>query len=145
MEDLLSVGQWQGFYTYGPEYGKLIEGQEAEFRLFVEACSEGQFSGRAIDWDGIGTNGEVAVINGFIDGDIISFTKQYAEYHTIDEWGNTAVLKDMPGHKVVYEGRFDRVSNTFTGTWEIVFDLKHTTDLTFEEVSTGTWRMHRQA
>ncbi|MBK9531876.1 MAG: hypothetical protein IPO42_08770 [Chitinophagaceae bacterium] len=45
-------------FQYGPEYGEFIEGKEAEFRLFIEKYNNGQFSGRTIDWEGIGAEGK---------------------------------------------------------------------------------------
>jgi len=66
MDDLLNIGQWQGFFKYGPEYGNLINGKEAEFRLFIEDYTNGQFSGRVIDWEGFGVEGKTAFGKGFI-------------------------------------------------------------------------------
>lgn len=143
MNDLLSIGQWQGFFKYGPEYGTIIEGNEAEFRLFIEEYNDGKFSGRIIDWDGLGADGEVSEMQGFIDGDLISFKKQYFRSFIIDEFGNTSVEEDVPGHTVIYEGRFDKKTNNFLGKWEIVRELSHTPYLTLEEVLSGTWRMCR--
>ena len=143
MDNLLYIGQWQGFFKYGPEYGTIVEGQEAEFRLFIEDHKDGEFSGRIIDWEGFGVNGEVSVVKGFVNGDLISFTKQYSQSFIIDDWGNSSTEEKVPGHRVLYEGRFDKKTNHFLGAWEIVRDLAHTPELTLEEVMTGTWRMHR--
>ena len=145
MEELLYIGQWQGFFEYGPEYGDFVQGHQAEFRLFIEAYQDGQFSGRIIDWEGLGANGEVADVKGFIDEDLISFTKQYPQMHTIDKWGNSGVEQDVPGHKVVYEGRFEKTTKSFVGTWEINTEVEHTPESTLEYVMTGTWRMHRSS
>lgn len=144
MDNLLYIGQWQGFFQYGPEYGSIVAGQEAEFRIFIEEVIEGQFKGRVIDWDGLGANGEISSVKGFISGNFINFTKQYSENYLIDEWGDCITQDVVPGHKVVYEGNYDKMSNTFIGTWEISIDMEHTPHLTIEDVMTGTWRMHRQ-
>lgn len=138
MDKLLYFGQWQGFFRYGPQYGPLIEGQEAEFRLFIEELSNGEFSGRVIDWEGIGANGEVSSLKGFINGNDVSFTKQYDQSHAIDEQGNCRVVEGASGHAVRYRGCFDKNANQFVGEWEIVGELGHAT-----EVVTGTWRMKR--
>ena len=143
MSDNLSIGQWQGFFCYGPEYGSL-EGSEAEFRFFVEEFHSGQFAGRIIDWEGIGANGEVAIVKGFLKEDFISFTKQYDKCNVLDEEGNAVLLPDQPGHQVKYEGRFNPLTNAFEGTWEITITVDHTTDKTTGYVSTGTWRMYKQ-
>lgn len=141
MNDILHIGQWQGFFRYGPEYGELLEGQEAEFRLFVEECGEGQFAGRIIDWEGVGANGEVATVHGFITKDLISFTKKYSAFHGFDEDGDVVSIEDVEGHCVEYEGRFDAPANSFSGTWEIRTEIGMVGDKIIEEVATGSWRM----
>lgn len=144
MDDLLNIGQWQGFFKYGPEYGNLINGKEAEFRLFVEEYNNGQFSGRAIDWEGFGVEGETAIVKGFIKESFISFTKTYPQKYDIDFWGNTSVDPELPGHTVIYEGYFDATTNTFTGTWEISVEQEQVGDFLIEEFISGTWRLKRQ-
>ena len=139
-----SVGQWQGFYKFGREYGEMIEGKEAQFRMFVETFQNGQFSGRTIDWEGYGAEGHTAIIKGFVDGDLISFTKKYEHYLYFDEWGNTLVDEQQRGLTVVYEGRFDEGSKQYAGTWEISVELEHTPDATWADVMTVTWWMHLQ-
>ena len=123
MDNLLYIGQWQGFFKYGPEYGTIVEGQEAEFRLFIEEYKDGEFSGRVIDWEGFGANGEVSIVKGFVNGEMIGFTKQYDQSFIIDECGNSSIEQGIPGHKVIYEGRFDKKENHFFGQWEIVSDM----------------------
>lgn len=143
MKNLLSIGQWQGFYEYGPEYGPIVEGKEAEFRLFIEEYHDGEFKGRAIDWDGFGATGQVAMVQGFIHEGLLSLTKHYPNNYVIDERGERMIEEGKQGHTVIYEGRFDKNANCFIGTWEIEMDLEHTPDKTFQAVVTGTWRMHR--
>lgn len=143
MTDLLYVGQWQGFYQYGREYGPYVQGKEAEFRLFIEEYRDGQFSGKAIDWDGFGADGQVSEVKGFIDEELISITKQYAHSAVFDEWGNCLEEVGNNGHMVSYEGRFVEEENCFVGTWEIVTELEHTPHETLEYVVGGTWRLYR--
>ncbi len=142
MAHLLSVGQYQGFFQYGPEYGGIVAGKEAEFRLFVELFSEGQFEGRIIDWEGMGADGEIAIVKGFIKDTFISFTKQYPTNLGIDEWGNTFKTDDLEGYIVYYEGQFNPQKDCFSGKWEIVSVLEDQPDFTVEDVATGTWRMN---
>ncbi|RZJ86312.1 MAG: hypothetical protein EOO60_13605 [Hymenobacter sp.] len=141
MQDILDIGQWQGFFRYGAEYGKPIAGQEAEFRLFIEEYCDGQFSGRIIDWEGIGVNGEVSTVNGLLSGDLISFTKQYSTLFGLDNMGNSTTVEGIPGHSVVYEGRLDPNSKSFLGTWKIRLAIGPTGKKIVNHVATGTWRM----
>ncbi len=143
LENLLYKGQWQGFFSYGNEYGTIVSGQEAEFRLFIEKFDNGEFSGRVIDWDGFGVDGEISKVKGFIEGDIISFIKEYDKMHIIDDFGNCSVQEGVKGYKVVYEGRYNKDKNYFEGDWEIVYDLFSNSELIFQEKVTGKWRMYR--
>lgn len=140
MEEPLSVGQWQGFFSYGPEYGEILEGAEVEFRMFIEHFKNGEFSGRIIDWNGAGENGAVCFMKGFIDGDFISFIKQYNRLHTFDQWGNVET-NDTKGYEVLYEGRLFTKEKCVRGTWEISFTIADEAEQSIEEVSTGTWRI----
>jgi hypothetical protein len=140
MEDQQYLGQWQGFFRYGDVYGEIIGGQEAEFRLFIEQFSEGQFAGRVIDWEGVGAEGAVATVSGFIGDGRIKFTKQYASFQGFDEMGNLHTVPGMPGHSVVYEGSFDARTNSFAGSWKIRMPVGPGGEWE-EGVGRGTWRM----
>jgi len=141
MENILYIGQWQGFFQYGLEYGEFIEGKEVEFRLFIEKYDKGQFSGRVIDWEGIGAEGETANIEGFIEGSFISFKKNYPHLLTLDPWGVSSNHSGSPGHTVIYEGNYDPQVNSFFGTWQISFELGQVGEFIIEEINSGTWRM----
>lgn len=117
-----SAGQWQVFFKYGPEYGPIIENKEAEFRLFVEVFQDEQFRGRTIDWNGFGAEGEVALVRGFIDGDLISFTKEYKHRLYFDEWGNSVADDNEKGLTVVYEGRFNKESINMMGLGKLLMN-----------------------
>ena len=141
----LQIGQWQGFFTYGDAYGQLMSGQEVEFRMFIEHIENGQFSGRVIDWEGVGAVGEESVISGFIADHLISFKKVYPRLHVMDEFGNLSTFEDLPGYTVEYEGYYDESQQSYSGTWEIIITIDETADSMLEEVSSGTWRMKLQA
>ena len=144
MSDLLYIGQWQGYFSYGAEYGEIIHGQEVEFRLFIEEYSDGQFSGRVIDWDGLGANGETSYVKGFISADFINFVKQYPKNYVLDEWGNESVGEDRLVQSVTYEGKFDHRNKSFAGSWEITLSGEQVGEFLIEEVTTGEWRMKRE-
>jgi hypothetical protein len=144
MEDILYKGQWQGFFKYGPGYGAYLNGKEAEFRLFIEEYNNGGFSGRVIDWEGIGAEGAVSKLNGFIKGNFISFIKEYSQLLLIDELGNMSTHNDNPGHTVAYEGNYDPLTKSFYGSWEISTDIKPIGQYWLEQVNGGTWRMSGQ-
>lgn len=141
MTPMISIGQYQGYYRYGPEYGEIVEGKEVEFRMFIDQVFNYQFSGKVIDWDGFGAEGEVAFVSGFVQDDMISFVKQYDRSFIIDEFGVSSIVENQPGHKVEYEGHYDVATRSFIGTWEIKVDSEDLGDFIVEELVTGTWRM----
>lgn len=137
----LHTGQWQGFYQYGPEYGREIEGKEAEFRLFIEEMVDGRFKGRCIDWDGFGAEGEVAIVEGFVDGFFISFTKQYDAAFYVDEWGRNFLIEDEPGHSVTYQGQYYPLEKCFKGRWEISAVFGTQDEEPVKEFCSGSWTL----
>jgi hypothetical protein len=137
----LHIGQWQGFYQYGPEYGRNIEGKEAEFRLFIEDMVDGRFKGRCIDWSGFGAEGEVAIVEGFVDGFFISFVKQYDAAFYVDDWGRSALIEEATGHTVEYQGHYNLSAKCFKGRWEISKVVGSSENETIEEFCSGTWTL----
>jgi hypothetical protein len=83
------TGQWVGFFSYGPEYGEEFAREKVEFRIFIDDFNEGEFAGRAVDLEGFGASYEIAQVKGYVDGDFISFTKEYPHYYYMDEARNT--------------------------------------------------------
>jgi hypothetical protein len=136
-------GQWIGYFTYGPAYGDELNGEKVQFRLFVNACSNMEFSGKSIDLEGIGANYEVAEVKGFLKEDFISFTKQYPHYHEIDETGNTLTDQNSQHPEIQYEGYYDSHSKKITGIWEMSFDLQQVGENWLEHVCSGTWEIKK--
>ena len=137
------IGQWLGYFLYGPEYGEKLHGEKVEFRFFINSCSNGTFEGTSVDLEGVGANFEQAIIKGFLDNDLISFTKSYPHYHAIDAFGNTSVYKDLEHPVIHYEGIHNRRTNTFSGKWELCMDIGPAGDFWVEELMTGTWEMRK--
>jgi hypothetical protein len=135
------TGQWLGHFTYGPEYGDELHGEKVEFRLFIQTHSNGAFKGTAVDLEGIGANFQQALIQGFLDNDLISFTKAYPHYYAIDEWGNSSTHEDLTHPIIHYEGIHNRRLNTFAGKWELCMDIGPVGEFWVEEVMSGTWEM----
>jgi len=143
VDDLLYIGQWQGFYSYGPEYGEYVQGKEAEFRLFIEEIYNDEFSGRVIDWDGFSVDGEISEVKGFISGQLISFIKKYPNCRLMDEFGSVEVVQDLPSIEVLYKGEFNSAKGSFVGIWEITQDMEAEDGLINKYITTGIWHLHR--
>jgi hypothetical protein len=138
------AGQWFGYFSYGPEYGPELEGEKVTFSLLIEELPSGQFRGKCIELKGIGANHEVSTINGFIENNFISFTKEYNTFKSIDEIGNEVDYKGSPP-RLSYKGHFNSYSQTFGGSWEIWANEEPYGDGAFVDVCTGLWEIGREA
>jgi hypothetical protein len=137
------TGQWAGHFAYGPEYGDDIAGEKVQFRIFIDSFKEGQFAGRSVDLEGIGANHETAQVNGYIEGNFISFTKQYPHFYGLDEAGNTADDKNKQHPIVAYSGEYNSNTKTFAGQWELRMEIQPVGEYWLENIYTGTWEIRR--
>ena len=134
-------GQWVGHFAYGPKYGEQLEGEKVFFRLFLEDKGNGQFQGRCYETEGIGASEELSIINGFIDNNLISFTKEYPTDSVIDEGGNTFVNTSPSNQRLIYTGEFSSEKNMYIGMWEIWMNERSLGDGTLVDICTGSWQM----
>ena len=141
MTEYISMkGQWLGHFVYGPEFGDPFAGEIVTFRLFLDETGNGEFAGTSVDIEGIETNFEEAKVRGFLEGNTISFTKEYATYFVIDEAGNKTI-DTFPTPHLSYLGEYNFNTQTFKGDWELVSDERAMGDGFLVTVSTGTWEM----
>jgi hypothetical protein len=138
------TGQWVGQYTYGPEFGDEMYGQNVQFRLFLKDAGNGQFTGTSVDIEGFGANMDKATVNGFIDGNFISFTKEYPKNFIIDEDGHTHEDQANSHPRLSYSGSLDKSLNAYRGTWELwVNEVLDGERGSFVDIFTGTWEMKK--
>jgi hypothetical protein len=137
------TGQWIGYFAYGPEYGDDLVGEKVQFRIFVDSFYNEQFTGRSVDLEGIGANYEIAQVKGYIDGDFISFTKQYPHLYGLDEEGNTVEDKTRQHPIVSYSGEYNVVTKTFSGQWELRIEIAPVGEYWLEDICTGTWEIRK--
>jgi hypothetical protein len=146
MQEKVSIeGQWFGYFSYGPEYGPELEGEKVVFSLLVEQLNDGQFVGKCIELEGIGASREVSTITGFMDGNNISFKKEYSNYFTIDEQGNEGVHEASLAPRISYQGVYDAKTSSFNGSWEIWANEVSYGDGTFVDLCTGSWQISRES
>jgi hypothetical protein len=129
---------WKGHYSYEPEFDIL---RSHSFEMILEFDSN-QFEGIAVEEEFTALTNESPIVTGFIDGDQISFTKQYPFEYMQEEDGRLTFDRSKPGHEVVYEGQYNPATGYWEGEWEI---LVNEVRLSAEEYETdvvyGTWRM----
>lgn len=136
-------GQWVGHFTYGEEYGKDLFGEKVIFRLFIDSFEEEQFIGRSIDIEGVGANFGIAHIKGFIEGNQISFTKEYPNFYAFDISGKFIEEKNKKHPLVNYLGEYNESTQTFSGTWELNIEIKPIGQEWLEDTCTGLWEIRK--
>ena len=137
------TGQWTGHFAYGPDYGEQLVGERVQFRLFVDGFKDGQFTGRSVDLEGIGANYEIALVNGYIEDNFISFTKQYPHFYWLDEFGNTVDDKNKQHPIVAYSGEYNSEIKSFAGQWEMRMEVQPVGQYWLADICTGTWEIRR--
>lgn len=146
MEDEINIqlaGQWFGFFSYGPEYGAFLVNEKVTFSILIEEVFNHQFKGKCIELEGIGASTELSNIEGFLENEFISFTKEYPTNNFIDEKGNAVYFEDTSNLRLSYKGKFNRFNQTFNGTWEIWSNEVPSGDGVFVNISTGTWELSK--
>lgn len=133
------IGQWAGFFDYGPQYGSELHGEKVSFRLYIKFYWDGQFIGECVDYDGVGSNFEKATINGFLDGDFISFIKRYTHFLGFDESGNPIEDESKPHPEIYYQGQYNQNRKAFIGSWEMQIENSSFDEKSEIEISSGKW------
>ncbi len=136
------TGKWKGTYKYGPEYADM-EGTSVDFILEI-TDTDGEINGTSVDNETKDLFDKPTIVQGFWDGEIISFTKQYPYAYYLDEQNKIQVDKNMAPHTVTYSGQIDAETNSFTGEWDIIIDSQKIGDGYFDESLTGTWTLVRE-
>jgi hypothetical protein len=129
---------WKGKYSYEPEFD-ILNAHSFELILEYEA---NQFIGIAVEEEFTSLTNESPTVTGFIDGDTISFTKQYPFEYMIEDNGQITIDRAKPGHEVIYEGHYNSELGQWEGEWEIIADEIKLSAVEYEmDLVYGSWRM----
>lgn len=137
------AGQWYGYFSYGKEYGDLLEGERVIFSFLIEEVFNNKFKGKCIELEGIGASTEVSIIEGFVEGQFISFRKEYSIYSTIDEFGNEGKHEDLLQPRISYTGSFNENAEIFSGSWEVWANEIPAGEDTLVDIFTGEWEISK--
>ena len=137
------AGQWFGSYSYGPEYGLKLEGEQVIFSILVDEVFNNQFKGKCIELEGLGASTEVSKIEGFIENNFISFTKEYPTNYYIDEFGKEVIVETEINNQLSYKGHYDEETKTFSGSWEIWRNVVSFGDSTSVNIGNGSWEFSK--
>jgi hypothetical protein len=139
------TGKWKGFFTQ--ILGTSEEPYEAKFDFEMDLIqNEDGFEGTCKDMEiEIGQN-EKSKIKGFIDNQIISFTKQYDNSIFYDDQKDELILiREIKQDEINYYGTWDQSTNKFHGKWEILMSDEPTLDLNEykQDIEYGDWEMEK--
>lgn len=130
---------WIGEYRYS--FDDSSQGCSFEINAIY---SKGSFEGTVYEEEFSGLTGDLVHVKGFIDDDLISFIKTYPYFFGTDDDDNIVVDKQLKGHFVEYEGRFDEEKGCWSGNWEIVvYEERDPSipDAYYTEYILGPWTM----
>ena len=84
-----------------------------------------------------------AILTGFIEGNVISFIKQYPFYYSTDENLEIKVDFSKAHPPVHYSGLYDPVSGVLSGDWEIEVFLDRNMYGSDPFLVVGTWELRK--
>jgi len=140
MSDTFFSGHWQGEYTYGHGYPKNYIGKSVSFDISM-TLTDGVLKGTCTDDKEKVPVSKPAIMDGFIEGNFISFIKQYAHAWEIEADGTVIEHENQPSHEIHYTGTYD--TDGFTGDWEIAMTYVYPNGVLQEYLVGGTWSMKR--
>ena len=137
------TGKWKG--SFNQVFGPDGEPYEADFSFEMDIIeTEDGFTGTCIDLEIEIGRKEKSKIQGFREGSLISFTKQYENSIHYDDKSDELVLnKTRSGHEITYYGNFDPEHNEYSGAWEYDVDEKPNPDGYETQIEYGQWEMSK--
>lgn len=136
-------GKWFGRLSYGPEYGPELHGQTLDFEIVFtkSAANDGTFTALARDIGGFQPNPTKAHVEGFVEHNLISFTKLYEQQFMISETGETVISPvNIP---IEYSARYNPEFKKFIGEWIMCHYIKEYNGFVQTYELTGLWEMSK--
>lgn len=122
----------KGYFNYYLEDDSFS--QNISFEIDIDFLDKHSFTGKGTD-DEYSTICDFPFeINGFIEDEIVNFSKTYPYAYTVDKSNQLVLVKEQKNHTVYYMGEIQ--DNKWEGYWEVVkFELKKDTFIT------GNWEI----
>jgi hypothetical protein len=134
------IDKWKGFYTY--EVGYPYEMRSKPFVFHLDwSINNGVIKGSCFDEACKDIFIEPAHIQGFIEGNFVSFIKKYPAYWGYDEKNNLIVVENLPAPEIHYSGNY--IEKHFEGIWEMTVNIRAQSGQTYDTYCSGTWLMKR--
>lgn len=133
--------KWVGNFVYGEPYPDDVKGVSVPF--YVEWTNvDGVLTGTCTDDETKMYFDRPSTIQGFVEGEVISFIKRYPCYWTVDEAGEVIIYEREPSMDIHYSGTF--VDGHYEGEWEMTIAYKTEEGFPKEYDCTGTWVLYRE-
>lgn len=134
------TGKWLGSFSYLQENEFTDQVVLPDVTFSLELYDEnGSFTGTCIDDEVKDIMKGVITVKGFVDGDIISFTKQYPSFYFTDENGQIQVDPSQAHPPIIYSGIYDAECNTYSGEWEMTIATENIQGECFDDMIGGSW------
>ena len=142
MHDL--VGEWIGYFEYGPEYGEELLGEKVQFRITIDTFNNNEFIGKCVELAGMGASDQIAQVRGYVEDLFINFTKAYPVAFYVDAGGNAVLDESRPPHVVNYNGEYSRETQTYSGEWDIRLEREASIFGKSPHLASGVWEMRKE-
>lgn len=140
MTDQFLTGKWTGKFIYEHGYSDAVKGKLVIFDLQVISTS-GHFSGYCTDAEQLRFMKVPATIEGYVQGELIYFTKRYANATFLNQDGSMLAYTNRPPHDIHYTGYWGH--GQYSGKWEIFALNKLSGGHYNQQLSAGTWFMKK--
>ncbi len=132
-------GKWRGKFTFdNPETD--YENLEHHFEMTM-AVDDDDVTGEILDIEDNDQSPGRATVDGFIDGDEISFIKQYPSLHLKNELNETIIDKNKQHPEIHYHGVIN--DESISGTWEMEAAVIMSAGQYHSKMIDGKWELRK--
>ncbi|MBX2827453.1 MAG: hypothetical protein KTR22_04790 [Flavobacteriaceae bacterium] len=142
MKIVSSRETWKGHFTYEVGYDENNQYLEVPFSMQIVVENDA-FFGTSVDEESKHLFDTPTGVTGFFGDNTISFVLKYPYSYYRDEDGTLVAEKNMAHPDVHYYGAYDEVTKTYSGRWEITYEVEERIDGDVQEVFWGYWELRR--
>lgn len=143
MADLIDLnGNWIGKMKYGESFGEHKD-KELTFSMIIQS-QDGELTGSVTDLEGFGACPEEALIEGFIEDDLISFIKKFPVCYEFNENWELVKIEEKAPTEINFSGNYNAETGKFAGEWDMFFKSEPV-GLGYIDLSvTGEWEIEKE-
>lgn len=131
-----------GSFAYQDDDLDQIDSVKRTFEIRILIDDEGIFEGISFDGESKGLFEIDIRVKGFIENNIISFTRYFPFMYFLNDNGGLEIDYSKPHHEVMFTGQFDSSSGSWKGDWEIHHGLVQVGMYeAYDKFSIGEWEL----